>query len=439
MQSAADTPRPVASALGPAIEEAAGDAAGRAAAPAATRAPGSPATDLPDAVAVLGTKAGGIAALRTDADVASADDAALGATEVDAASVLGDGKETRPARAGATDDPDFAPPAVLDRAKRPPLSSDRAAQDPLARLLREADFRTARSDAPTSVVAGRLAEVESSIARSRVESALAGDVVADGPDAGGTARAPDDGAPRSASAPTPGGVGSTGIPSSGATADAAAAARAASTAATVSTIAADAPTSGLAGPAADLAASAAADDASVSPSAARLAAKGMELLASQRGGSITMRLEPPALGQLRIQLQVSQGAVVADFTAVTAEARMLLEANLGMLRERLESQGLSVERLTVHGGRGTDTAVAPQSSQQGDARQDGTDARDRGDRGAGQGRQDAADGESRGRRDGEPRREERDGAGARMRGGSERDRRGFASVLAGTAEARRAG
>ena len=147
----------------------------------------------------------------------------------------------------------------------------------------------------------------------------------------------------------------------------------------------------------------------------RLAAKGIDILSNQRGGAITMRLEPPALGQLRIELQISQGAVVADFTAATPEARVLLEANLGMLRERLESQGLAVERMTVHGGRGTEAAPVGAAAHGGELRQDqngsGSDARDRGDRGGG--RQDAAGGESRGRRDGEPGRERnpRDGRG----------------------------
>lgn len=135
----------------------------------------------------------------------------------------------------------------------------------------------------------------------------------------------------------------------------------------------------------------------------RLAAKGIDILSNQRGGAITMRLEPPALGQLRIQLQISQGAVVADFTAATPEARVLLEANLGMLRERLESQGLAVERMTVHGGRGSESAPVATASHGGELRQDqggsGSDARDRGDKSGG--RQDAAGGESRGRRDGE--------------------------------------
>jgi flagellar hook-length control protein FliK len=161
---------------------------------------------------------------------------------------------------------------------------------------------------------------------------------------------------------------------------------------------------------------------------AQLASKGIALLANQRGGAITMRLEPPALGQLRIELQISQGAVVADFTAATPEARVLLEANLGMLRERLESQGLSVERISVHGGRGTESTAPVAAPTGSDARQEGADARsDRGDRGDRSGtRQDAAGGESRGRRDGDHR------AGRdRTEAARQVTTRGFARVLHG--------
>jgi flagellar hook-length control protein FliK len=171
---------------------------------------------------------------------------------------------------------------------------------------------------------------------------------------------------------------------------------------------------GAGGPAADLARQ---PSDGASPGA-QLAAKGLGILANQRGGAITMRLEPPALGQLRIELQVSQGAVVADFTAATAEARALLEANLGMLRERLESQGLSVERITIHGARTAEAAT--QSS--GDQRQEqggNADARDRG----GERRQDAAGGESRGRRDRDP------GSQHELAGRANRRQGGFASAL----------
>ncbi|MFM1823667.1 MAG: hypothetical protein RI967_1933 [Planctomycetota bacterium] len=386
----------------------------------------------PDAARTDGAPAAD-ASPETRATLAASSDPATTGLSPDSTIVRGDANATDLARAaldaartGASADDARtlardAANAATDRARRAASAADRAAQDPLARLLEGAELPELRPTRPTSAVAGRLAEVEGAIARDRVAAALergapSGDpapVAASGPDAARSGALPS-AIPAAATPPTL----ATASPAASLGAIADGTARA---------------------PASDLAATLAADDAGQSPAAARLAAKGMELLASQRGGSITMRLEPPALGPLRIQLHVAQGAVVADFSAATAEARALLDANLGMLRERLESQGLSVERLTVHGGRGTDTAAATSSSQQGDARQDGTDARDRGDRGAGEGRRDAADGESRGRRDGEPRRDGQDDAGARMRGGQGGERRGFASVLAGTAESRRAG
>lgn len=244
-------------------------------------------------------------------------------------------------------------------------------RDPLARLL--ASAQAAIRDGvtrPATAADGRLADVEASIARDRARGAI------DGTGASVESSAPFDAGRTAAPGQT---VAATTF---GATVSAAARAG-----------------NAAGGLAADLARAA---DAGT-PAPAQLAAKGVEVLANQRGGAITMRLEPPALGQLRIQMQVSQGAVVADFTAATPEARVLLEMNLGMLRERLESQGLSVERLTVHGpSRGNEAGAVPTAGSTGDARHDGTDARDRGDRGERSGtRQDAAGGESRGRRDGD--------------------------------------
>jgi hypothetical protein len=111
-----------------------------------------------------------------------------------------------------------------------------------------------------------------------------------------------------------------------------------------------------------------------------------------------------------------------------------------MLRERLESQGLGVERITVHGtGRAHGEVASAQNSQQGDARSQG-DARGDGSgrQGDGGARQDAAGGESRGRRDGERRHEDQD---ARRQGGSAAGERattrGFAGALADAGAARR--
>ena len=278
-----------------------------------------------------------------------------------------------------------------------------AASDPLARLIEQARpaIERAQTAPAADAVAGRLAEVEGAIARSRVQQSVEQGRL--------TITSSNDTSPATTT------ITATAVQSAGGRDGAAASGGFGG---------GDAGTA-FAGPAADLASALA--DGEAHP-AAQLAAKGVGLLANQRGGAITMRLEPPALGALRIELMVRQGAVVADFTAATPEARVLLEANLGMLRERLESQGLSVERISVHGGRGTESAASATAQGGGDARQEGAGARsDGGERGERSGtRQDAAGGESRGRRDGEPR-------GGRERTDAQRQEgpRGFAATLTG--------
>ncbi|MFM7052204.1 MAG: flagellar hook-length control protein FliK [Planctomycetota bacterium] len=318
----------------------------------------------------------------TDAgvDAASADDAAQAAqpSSTNGATSASSAASTATASAAAAADAQDARDADADATSAANATSTSNTsrpidpRDPLARLLASAQAAIRDAAArPATAADGRLADVEASIARDRARGAI------ERTGASVDAAAPFDALRATAPGQT---VAATTF---GATVSAAARAG-----------------NAAGGLAADLARTV---DAGT-PAPAQLAAKGVEVLANQRGGAITMRLEPPALGQLRIQMQVSQGAVVADFTAATPEARVLLEMNLGMLRERLESQGLSVERLSVHGpSRGHEAGAVPTAGSTGDARHDGTDARDRGDRGERTGtRQDAAGGESRGRRDGDP-------------------------------------
>lgn len=75
--------------------------------------------------------------------------------------------------------------------------------------------------------------------------------------------------------------------------------------------------------------------------------RGLTAIINQRGGSMTMRLDPPELGQLRIQMTIARGVVTAQFTASTAQAHALLDKNLANLRVALENQGLTVDRLNV--------------------------------------------------------------------------------------------
>jgi flagellar hook-length control protein FliK len=326
-----------------------------------------------------------------------------------------------------------------------PDSAKSAASDAAIRALEDAMLaaRADRASAPSNAASrtadpalARVVAMEADLAAERVAQAMGqGLVEIDGVDA--NARTTADGAARArqsaAREPQPAGNAAL-VADARAMADAVAADRAgsaasASPASTSAGFAASpaivpsglgAGTASLAGAlgGGSIAADLARQPADGATPAAQLAAKGLGILANQRGGAITMRLEPPALGQLRIELQVSQGAVVADFTAATAEARSLLEANLGMLRERLESQGLSVERITIHGARTADAAT--QSS--GDQRQEqggNADARERG----GERRQDAAGGESRGRRDRDP------GTQHGLTGRADRRQGGFASAL----------
>jgi flagellar hook-length control protein FliK len=115
--------------------------------------------------------------------------------------------------------------------------------------------------------------------------------------------------------------------------------------------------------------------------------RGLSTMVNQRGGVMNMRLDPPELGELRVQMTLNRGVVTAEFQASSAQAHAMLERNLNTLRSALESQGLTVDRLTVH----VPAAGAPSFS------------RDDGGQGANQHtsrhQQDAAGGESRGRRD----------------------------------------
>lgn len=76
--------------------------------------------------------------------------------------------------------------------------------------------------------------------------------------------------------------------------------------------------------------------------------RGMSALVNQRGGVMHMRLEPPELGQLRVQMTIARGTVSAQFHAATAQAQQVLERNMTTLRTALERHGLTVEKITVH-------------------------------------------------------------------------------------------
>ena len=116
--------------------------------------------------------------------------------------------------------------------------------------------------------------------------------------------------------------------------------------------------------------------------------RGLSATLNQRGGVLTMRLEPPALGQIRIQMTITQGTVSAEFQTATPQAQALLERSLAVLRSALQGHGLTVERLTVHTAQQVNTQATRQDPTEQQTQQERHHA-------------DAGKGESRGRRDGD--------------------------------------
>jgi len=84
----------------------------------------------------------------------------------------------------------------------------------------------------------------------------------------------------------------------------------------------------------------------VDPNVSRVI-RGMQGAMNQNGGSVTLRLSPPELGLVRIQMQIEHSQVVAQIHTQSESVRNLLSQQLGQLRHTLESQGLNVTRLQV--------------------------------------------------------------------------------------------
>lgn len=65
------------------------------------------------------------------------------------------------------------------------------------------------------------------------------------------------------------------------------------------------------------------------------------------GGSMRIRLDPPSLGEIQVQVDMRDGNMTASFQTSNDEATRLLTHSLGQLRQSLELQGVSVEKLQV--------------------------------------------------------------------------------------------
>jgi hypothetical protein len=94
--------------------------------------------------------------------------------------------------------------------------------------------------------------------------------------------------------------------------------------------------------------------------------------AAKDGGEVRLRLSPPELGALVLDVRVQDGALVARLEAETTSVRTVLVENLPALRDRLAEQGIRIERFDVDlrqpGGGGPDWS-AHQPFQESNSRQ----------------------------------------------------------------------
>lgn len=77
------------------------------------------------------------------------------------------------------------------------------------------------------------------------------------------------------------------------------------------------------------------------------AMRGLAGVLRQKGGTVTMRLAPEELGELRVRMKLDGSRVEARIEAGSDRARELLGGELPALRAALESQGLVVQRLEL--------------------------------------------------------------------------------------------
>ncbi|MEM9109611.1 MAG: flagellar hook-length control protein FliK [Planctomycetota bacterium] len=100
--------------------------------------------------------------------------------------------------------------------------------------------------------------------------------------------------------------------------------------------------------------------------------RGLANAVQQRGGAVTLRLTPPEMGTVRIQMQITGTNVSASFHAESSSAQTLLTTQLAQLRSALESKGMSVDRLSVQPMAATAASQnTNQSQNQSDTQQQG--------------------------------------------------------------------
>ena len=96
---------------------------------------------------------------------------------------------------------------------------------------------------------------------------------------------------------------------------------------------------------------------------------------SGQGGSVRLRLSPPELGSLHIEIKVAKGEMTARVEAETPAARNILLDNLPALRERLAQHDIKVQRFDVDLMDRSGGGMSNQSSQYQDPSQQNPSAR----------------------------------------------------------------
>jgi flagellar hook-length control protein FliK len=86
--------------------------------------------------------------------------------------------------------------------------------------------------------------------------------------------------------------------------------------------------------------------------------------ANSQGGSVRLRLSPPDLGSLKIEIKVTRGEMTARVEADTPSARNLILDNLPDLRDRLAQHDIKVQRFDVDLMDRSGNGLANQSPQQ---------------------------------------------------------------------------
>ena len=91
--------------------------------------------------------------------------------------------------------------------------------------------------------------------------------------------------------------------------------------------------------------------------------------ATERGGELKLRLSPPELGSLRLQVRLAEGVLSARIETDNPTAKQVLIDNLPALRDRLAEQNIRVEKFDVDlsnsGGGGTSQTPQQQWNDEG--------------------------------------------------------------------------